>query len=118
MAKKRSAPAPVAVTPDRAARLYKLLTLLGEGPQTRAGLIRRLGLGVRGFYRDLEVLRSVGIIVDLVKGRYSLTLKPGDALERLPMPDPGLTLGEARLLAKGKTKAHKKLQAQISQVVS
>jgi hypothetical protein len=94
-----------------------MLTLLGEGPQTRAGLIRRLGLGVRGFYRDLEVLRAVGIIVDLVKGRYALTLKLKEALERLPMPDPGLTLGEARLLAKGKSKAHRKLQGQIAQVV-
>ncbi len=117
MAKKRNAtPAATSVTAERAARLHKLLTLLGKGPQTRTTLTRRLKLGVRGFYRDLDVLRKFGISVDLVKRRYALSDNLADALERLPFPDPGLTLGEARQLAKGRTKAHKKLKDQISQI--
>src|SRR2546425_356767 len=50
MAKKRSSTSPSAsVTFERAARLYRLLTLLGKGAQTREQLVRLLGLGVRGF---------------------------------------------------------------------
>ena len=106
-----------AVTADRAARLYRLLTILGKGPQSRAGLTRRLRLGIRGFYRDLEVLRTVGIAVELVRRRYLLTEDAAAAIERLPFPDPGLTLGEARQLAKGRSKAHRKLRDQIAQIV-
>lgn len=119
MAKKRiETPVPSsAVTADRAARLYRLLTFLGKGPQTRAALTRRLQLGVRGFYRDLEVLRTIGIGVDLVKGRYSLEEELASAVDRLPFPDPGLTLGEARQLAKGKSPVHRKLKKQILQII-
>jgi predicted DNA-binding transcriptional regulator YafY len=118
MAKKRTpAPPATAVTADRAGRLYQLLTLLGEGAQTRAGIARRLRLGIRGFYRDLEMLRTVGIRVDLIEGRYSLSERVADAVCRLPLPDPGLTLGEAIQLAKGRSQAHKKLRKQIDQIV-
>lgn len=120
MARKRSdtpAAASSAVTADRAARLHRLLTLLGKGPQTRAVLTRRLQLGIRGFYRDLEVLRTIGITVDLSDGRYTLEEKLADAIDRLPFPDPGLTLGEAKQLAKGKSPAHRKLKKQIKQIV-
>lgn len=119
MAKKSAAPPPPtsAVTADRAARLYRLLTLLGKGPQSRAGITRRLGLGIRGFYRDLEALRAVGIIVDLVRGKYSLTDNPAETVRRLPFPDPGLTLGEAQQLAKGRSPAHRKLRKQIGEII-
>ena len=120
MAKKRQEPTSPAttVTADRAARLYKLLNLLGQGPQTRAGLTRRLKLEVRGFYRDLEVLRIVGIAVDLVNGRYVLLEDLAGAIARLPFPDPGLTLGEARLLAKGRSRAHRKLKDQLEVIIN
>lgn len=105
-----------AVKTDRAARLYRLLTILGKGPQTRAALTRRLKLGVRAFYRDLEVLRKVGILVDLDGGKYILHEKLSSALERLPFPDPGINLGEARQLARGRSKAHKKLRELLKQI--
>jgi hypothetical protein len=34
---------------------------------------------------------------------------------RLPFPDPCLSLGEIRQLAKGRTTAHRKLQARVAQ---
>jgi len=119
MAKKRPAPpAPAtAVTADRAARLYRLLNLLGRAPQTRSALTRRLRLGIRGFYRDLEVLRDVGIAVDLVDGHYHLLENLRQAIERLPFPDPGLTLGEVRVLAKGRSQAHRKLKSQLDAII-
>src|SRR5437588_9476603 len=83
------------VTAERAARLYRLLKLLAAGPQSRAALTRRLRLDVRGFYRDLELLRGAGIDLPLLNGRYTLHDKVADAVARLPFPDPRLTLGEA-----------------------
>jgi len=119
MAKKRKVIPALAktVTANRAARLYRLLMLLGKGPQTRAGLTRRLKVGVRDFYRDLVVLNKVGIDVILENGRYLLAEDSTQAIDRLPFPDPGLTLGEARQLAKGRSRAHKKLKEQIDQIV-
>jgi hypothetical protein len=118
MAKKRTVtPIVRTVTANRAARLFRLLTLLGKGPQARAGLTRRLRVGVRDFYRDLVVLNTVGINVNLENGRYALLEKVADAIERLPFPDPNLTLGEARQLAKGRSRAHRKLKGQIDEIV-
>src|SRR5438445_6297122 len=101
-----------AVTFDRAARLYRLLEVLSQGPQTRQGLMKRLRLDVRGFYRDLELLRSAGIGLPLSGGRYRLEKKLADISPLLPFPDPGLTLGEAVELAKGRGPAHAKLRKQ------
>jgi predicted DNA-binding transcriptional regulator YafY len=120
MAKKRSSratPPLRAVTAERAHRLCRLLQLLDGGPQTRAGLTQKLRLDVRGFYRDLELLRSAGIAVALRDRRYTLDEDVDAAIARLPFPDPHLTLGEAQQLAKGRTAVHRKLQAQIKEIL-
>lgn len=106
-----------AVTAERAARLHRLLKLLARGPQTRDRLVRQLRLDVRGFYRDLELLRESGIDLPLVDRRYVLRGKIVDAVARLPFPDPHLTLGEATALAKGRTPTHRKLRTQIQAIV-
>lgn len=111
-----AAPAVATVTLERAARLYRLLTMLGQGPQTRTAMVRRLRLGVRGYYRDLEVLRAVGIFVTLTDGKYYLNGDLAAALERLPFPDPGFNLGEARQLARGRSGAHKKIREQLAKI--
>jgi len=103
------------LTGQRAARLYRLLVLLGNGPQPRQQILRRLKLDVRGFYRDLEALRGVGIEIHSGDGnRYSLTIDLEDALARLPFPDPGLNFRDVQQLAKGDTAAHRKLKQKIS----
>ncbi|GIW81298.1 MAG: hypothetical protein KatS3mg105_3105 [Gemmatales bacterium] len=120
MARKRATPkSSVAktVTAERAARLYRLLTLLASGPQTRTTLIRKLRLDVRGFYRDLGLLRSCGIDLPLIKHRYHLAENIEQASARLPFPDPHLSLGEAIQLAKGRTAVHRKLKEQIARIV-
>lgn len=116
MARKRAPSAISSVSPERAGRLFRLLTLLGNGPQTRTNLTRRLRLGIRGFYRDLEVLREVGIQVAFIAGRYLLQEDAAAAIDRLPFPDPGLTLGEARQLARGKLSAHRKIRDQLVKI--
>jgi hypothetical protein len=120
MAKKGKKPSPLlfrSVSAERAERLYRLLQILGTGPQTRATLTRRLRLDVRGFYRDLELLREAGIVVPLRERRYTLEIAVAVATHRLPFPDPGLTLGEAMQLARGRSLAHRKLKKQIAHIV-
>jgi len=119
MAKKRrppSLPAPRTVTADRAARLYRLLQFLARGPRTREALRRAVRLDVRGFYRDLELLRASSIPVTLENSRYSLQQSLRQAISLLPFPDPALTLGEAVVLAKGRTPAHRKLKQQVKEI--
>jgi predicted DNA-binding transcriptional regulator YafY len=122
MAKKRkppAKPAPVAasVTPERFLRLYRMVRLLTGGPQTRESLARRLRMDVRGFYRDLELLRSAGMSVTLEMGRYTLEQDADDALALLPFPDPRLTLGAARTLAKGRSATHRALAETIARTL-
>ena len=71
---------------------------------------------MRGFYRDLEVLRAIGIAVRLSKGKYLLEEEVAAAIDRLPFPDPSLTLGEARQLARGRSLAHRKLRELLEQI--
>ena len=115
MGRKRSAPAPVMLTAPRAARLYKLLSLLGDGPYPRRVLLSRLKIDVRGFYRDLEVLREVGIAIALRSdNKYALPLSLEDSLGRLPFPDPGLSVRDVLQLCNGSTGAHRKLRGRVS----
>ena len=115
MGRKKATPAPVTLTAQRAARLYKLLSLLGDGPQTRRILLSRLKIDVRGFYRDLEALRGFRIEIGLgLDNRYSLPIKLDDALARLPYPDPGLSVRDVLQLCNGSTAAHRKLKQSLN----
>lgn len=106
------------ITAERFVRLYKLLKLLAGGPHTRATLTKRLGLDVRGFYRDLDLLRQVGIPVQVEESRYQLTEELAVATAKLPYPDPGLSFGEMEQLARGKSATHTKLRSQIDSLMS
>src|SRR5690349_24967253 len=112
MAKKRTSPPrsspPSTVTAERFSRLHRLVSLLQKKPQSRESLARRLRLDVRGFYRDLELLRAAGIPIALEAGLYSLEQDAQEALRRLPFPDPHLTLGDVEQLARGRTAVHRK----------
>lgn len=115
MGRKKAEPAPVTLTTPRAARLYKLLTLLGAGPQTRRLMLSRLKLDVRGFYRDLVAIRGLGIeVAAAADNRYALVGTLDDALARFPFPDPGLNIRDALQLAAGTTAAHRKLKQKVT----
>ena len=115
MGRKKPTPAPITLTAQRAARLYKLLALLGEGPLTRRSLLSRLKIDVRGFYRDLEALRGFRIEIGLgLDNRYALPLKLDEALARLPYHDPGLSVRDVLQLCNGSTAAHRKLKQSVS----
>ena len=115
MGRKKPDAGVAALTAERAGRLYRLLTLLADGPQTRPALLRKLKLDVRGFYRDLEALRAMGIVIAPNDDhKYALDGSVDDALTRLPFPDPGLNVQDALQLARGGTTvAHRKLKARL-----
>lgn len=114
----RRKPAPALITAPRAARLYKLLTLLGDSPQVRRTLLLRMKVDVRGFYRDLELLRGLHIEINLgPDNRYSLPLSLDDALARLPFPDPGLSVRDVLQLCNGSTSAHRKLRQSVAAIL-
>jgi predicted DNA-binding transcriptional regulator YafY len=122
MAKKRKPAAKSAipaatVTAERFVRLYRMVKLLAGGSQTRETMTRRLRLDVRGFYRDLDLLRSSGVSITLTGGRYSLEQETDDALALLPFPDPRLTLGAAQTLAKGRSPIHRALAETITRII-
>ena len=112
MAKKSSKSA-VLVTPDRVKRLVRLVKWLGEAPQSRVSVARKLRLNIRTFYRDLTVLEDLGIIVDQNDGKYRLRGQAEHVVQKLPFPDPALTLGEARQLAKGKSPGNRRIKEQL-----
>lgn len=105
------------VTPERFIRLYRMVKLLAGGSQTRESLARRLRLDVRGFYRDLDLLRSSGVPITLAAGRYTLEQDTEAALASLPFPDPRLTLGAVKALAKGRGTIHRALAETIARIV-
>jgi hypothetical protein len=120
MARPRRSPVlgtPPAVTTERATRLCRLLRLVGTRGQSRATLLSRLRLDIRGFYRDLKLLREVGIAVELQKSKYVLEGDAEEAILRLPFPDPHLTLGEAAILGKGRTAIHQKIKHLLQEIL-
>jgi predicted DNA-binding transcriptional regulator YafY len=116
MAARRSRKTPRSITVDRTARLHHFLNLLASGAQTRGNLTRRLGIDVRGFYRDLELLRLAGIAIAFESRRYSLAVPLKQAVNLLPFPDPGLTIGEAIAIARGRMLAHRKIKELIAAI--
>jgi biotin operon repressor len=99
------------VSADRAGRLYRLLRLVSTtGPAPRPQLLKRLKVGMRTFYRDIDLLRSCGIVIQTAGNGYSLPLSLDEALQRLPFPDPELSFGDVLALMKGKTGSHERLR--------
>ena len=118
MGRSKTPVAAPSVTAQRAARLYRLLALTAGNARTRPTLQKKLKVDVRGFYRDLELLRSLGVTVTVAGDKYELVGGLDEALAKLPFPDPGLSLREALdLAANGRTEAHKKLRSRISSFI-
>jgi predicted DNA-binding transcriptional regulator YafY len=95
---------------ERAVRLNKLITLLDGATRNRDVLLKKLGLDVRSFYRDIAYLRELGIEVEAEDAKYKLETKVDVARSKLPLPDPGLTVEEAKQLTKGTTTGHLKMR--------
>lgn len=104
------------VSAQRSARFFKLLMLLRDGDRSREELARRLRVDMRGFYRDLRMLRQLGVRIASRGHGYQLNQTFEAAIARVPFPDPQLNLHEALQLSIGRTPAHRKLRAQIRKI--
>ena len=117
MAKRSTAPeAAQRPSRERAARLYRMMCLLQKQPRGRDALLRSLRVGMRTFYRDLDLLRVWGIDIGLEQHKYCLSTSLDACLERLPFPDPELSFAEAQALAKGNAPAARKLKKLVQSV--
>lgn len=107
----------VQITAGRAARLHRLVLLLAERPRTRDELLRALRIGLRTFYRELELLRRCGVRIKLSRKDYQLqgAIEAAEAL--LPFPDPRLSFAEMRELSAGDGPAARRLAELLAQVL-
>jgi predicted DNA-binding transcriptional regulator YafY len=102
MAKKRGRTrrrAAATITLTRAARLFQLVRFLASGPQPRDQVQHGLGIGLRTFYRELELLKRLGVRIQFDQKTYRMVTSAEEAEARLPFPDPHLTFAEMRVLA-------------------
>jgi predicted DNA-binding transcriptional regulator YafY len=106
----------VQITLPRAARLYRLVNLLAGGPRPRMGLLDELGIGLRTFYRELELLRRCGLRIRLEGKAYRMRGDAEAAYGLLPFPDPQLSFAEMTELAAGTGPAARRLAALLDGV--
>ncbi len=104
------------ITLGRASRLHRLVRLLAEVPRTREAILGTLGVGLRTFYRELELLNRCGVKVRLRDKHYALHTTMEQAEQRLPFPDPQLNFAELAELASYPGKASKRLAAMLESV--
>ena len=89
----------VQITLQRAARLHRLVRLLAEAPWNRMAILSELRIGLRTFYRELELLKRCGVKVRQRSKLYSLSATAEQAEGQLPFPDPELSFAEMAELA-------------------
>jgi hypothetical protein len=107
----------VHITLGRAARLHGLVTVLARGPQAREALLSALNMGLRTFYRELELLKKCGIKVRFERRQYLLKTTADDAEGRLPFPDPQLSFAEMAELSRLPGEAAARLAGLLAGVV-
>ncbi len=108
----------VHITLQRAARLHRLVWYLAETPRTRDVILSHLKIGLRTFYRELELLKRCGVKVRHQAKLYTLVATAEQAEGRLPFPDPQLSFSEMAELAACPCEAGKRLAELLSSVVS
>ncbi|WP_199756797.1 hypothetical protein [Tautonia sociabilis] len=107
----------VQITDGRAARLHRMARLLDEAPRSREELLQALRIGLRTFYRELDLLRRCGVKVRLVRKQYQLQGSLAEAEERLPFPDPRLSFVEMAELASYDGPAANRMSALLRNVL-
>src|SRR5271155_1932620 len=90
----------VRITLHRAERLHRLVIFLAENPRNRASILSELRIGLRTFYRELELLKRCGVKVRHKTKQYMLLATAEQAEGRLPFPDPQLSFAEMAELAR------------------
>jgi hypothetical protein len=108
----------VHITLPRAARLHRLVSLLARNPVGRNDILGTLRVGLRTFYRELELLKRCGVKVRLKAKRYHLLHTASEAEGRLPFPDPQLSFAEMAELAQCPCAAGERLKELLNSVIN
>lgn len=108
----------VHITLARAARLHRLVRLLGLGPRSREEILNELAIGLRTFYRELELLNRCGVKVQFKNKAYRVQSTTEQAEGRLPFPDPQLSFAEMAELSRHPGGAAKRLAELLASVVN
>jgi hypothetical protein len=95
-----------------------MVKLLAEGPNTRDAILAALGIGLRTFYRELELLHRCGVKIQQKNKLYTLISTAEQAAGRLPFPDPQLSFAEMEELARCPGEAGKRLAALLDSVIN
>jgi predicted DNA-binding transcriptional regulator YafY len=97
--------------------LHRLARLLDEAPRSRAELIELLQIGLRTFYRELELLRRCGVKIRLIGKKYQLRGTLAQAETQLPFPDPRLSFAEMAELSSCQGPAARRLGGMLKRVL-
>lgn len=108
----------VHITLPRAARLHHLVRFLGETPRTREAILGELAIGLRTFYRELELLKKCGVKVRHRERLYTLVATAEQAEGLLPFPDPQLSFAEMAELAACPCDAGRRLADLLASVIN
>jgi hypothetical protein len=103
---------------QRAARLHRLVRFLAGEPRARPAILTELRIGLRTFYRELELLRRCGVKVRHRAKLYHLLPTAAEAEGRLPFPDPQLSFAEMAELAVCDCAAGRRLAAMLAAVIN
>jgi hypothetical protein len=91
--------------------------LLAQRPHTREEILRELLIGLRTFYRELELMGRCGIRVRQKDRAYSLLTTVEQAKGRLPFPDPQLSFAEMADLSRSPGAAGRRLAELLARVL-
>jgi predicted DNA-binding transcriptional regulator YafY len=108
----------VHITLGRAARLHRLVVTLADSPKGRDAILAALGIGLRTFYRELELLKRCGVKIQQKNKLYTLLSTSSQAEGRLPFPDPQLSFAEMEELSRCPGEAGRRLAALLASVVA
>jgi hypothetical protein len=108
----------VHITLPRAARLHRLVRFLAEKPQVRSAILSELRIGLRTFYRELDLLNRCGVKVRHKLKLYHLVPSATEAEGRLPFPDPQLSFAEMAELAQCPCPAGARLAELLAAVIN
>jgi len=89
---------------------------LAETPRNRASILSDLRIGLRTFYREMELLKRCGVKVRHRTKQYLLLATAEQAEGRLPFPDPELSFAEMAELARCDCPAGARLAALLTAV--
>lgn len=108
----------VHITLGRAARLHRLVMFLARQPRPRDAILAELRIGLRTFYRELELLQRCGVKVRHKDKAYNLLPTAEQAEGRLPFPDPQLSFAEMAELSRLPGEAARRLAKMLDSVIN